>query len=276
MVEAMRVAVVGHVEWVTFIAVDHVPTSGEIVHASEVWETAGGGGAGAAVQLANLAGSCDFFTALGDDELGHRAKAELEARGVTVHAAFRPEPTRRAITHVDSAGERTITVLGARLAPAASDRLPWDALTKADGVYVTAGDDAALRLARKARVLVATSRILELLRSSRLRFDAVVGSLDDVSERYPAGALDPVPGLVVRTDGERGGAFETDTGDAGRYPPHPAARVVDRYGAGDCFAAGLTYGLAARMDHSKALEIAARCGAAVVAGRGPYESQLEL
>lgn len=272
----MRVAVVGHVEWVTFIAVDHVPIAGEIVHAADSWDTAGGGGAGAAVQLANLAGSCDFFTALGDDELGHRAKAELEARGVIVHAAFRAEPTRRAITHVDSVGERTITVLGRRLEPAASDALPWDLLSRADGVYVTAADAAALQRARAARVLVATSRILDLLRSSRLRFDAVVGSLDDVSESYPAGALDPPPGLVVRTDGERGGTFETDAGESGDYPPMPAARIVDRYGAGDCFAAGLMYGLAAGMERPGALELAARCGAAVVSGPGPYEGQLKL
>jgi len=61
----MRVAVVGHVEWIEFARVDHVPARGEIEHAIESWEDAAGGGAVAAVQLAKLAGECLFLTALG-------------------------------------------------------------------------------------------------------------------------------------------------------------------------------------------------------------------
>jgi ribokinase len=49
---------------------------------------------------------------------------------------------------------------------------------------------------------------------------------------------------------------------------------VDAYGAGDSFAAGLTYGLADRRSPEDALELAARCGAACMTGRGPYEGQL--
>src|SRR5581483_6895936 len=117
----MRVAVVGHVEWVEFARVEHVPAPGEIVHALETWEEPAGGGAVAAVQLANLNGSALLFTALGDDELGRRSRAELEARGVTVHAATVRGPQRRALTHVDAAGERTITVLGRKLVPSGED-----------------------------------------------------------------------------------------------------------------------------------------------------------
>ena len=73
----MRVAVVGHVEWVEFARVDHVPVPGEIVHALETWEEPAGGGAVAAVQLSRLAGECLFLTALGDDELSVDAVNEL-------------------------------------------------------------------------------------------------------------------------------------------------------------------------------------------------------
>ncbi|MFB3739553.1 MAG: ribokinase, partial [Candidatus Velamenicoccus archaeovorus] len=66
----MRVAVVGHVEWVEFAKVDHVPARGEIVHPTAWWEVPGGGGAVAAVQLARLAGGCTLYTALGDDATG--------------------------------------------------------------------------------------------------------------------------------------------------------------------------------------------------------------
>ena len=40
----MRVAVVGHVEWVEFARVERVPVAGEIVHALDAWEEPGGGG----------------------------------------------------------------------------------------------------------------------------------------------------------------------------------------------------------------------------------------
>jgi ribokinase len=68
----VRVAVVGHVEWIEFARVERVPQPGEIVHAFETWQEVGGGGAVAAVQLARLAGECVFLTALGDDVTGHR------------------------------------------------------------------------------------------------------------------------------------------------------------------------------------------------------------
>src|SRR5688572_17250920 len=92
----MRAAVVGHIEWVTFARVPQVPVAGDIVHASAVWELPGGGGAGAAVQLAKLTGDCLFITALGDDEVGRKAVAALEEMGVKVAVSWRPGPTRRA------------------------------------------------------------------------------------------------------------------------------------------------------------------------------------
>jgi ribokinase len=44
--------------------------------------------------------------------------------------------------------------------------------------------------------------------------------------------------------------------------------VVDAYGAGDSFAAGLTYALGAGLEGNDALAFAARCGAAALTGRG--------
>jgi len=149
----MRVAVVGHVEWVEFARVERLPEAGAIVHALDTWEEPAGGGAVAAVQLARLAGSCLFLTALGEDELGHRAKSGLEELGVRVEAAWRPEPQRRAFVHVDGDGERTITVIGDRLGPRGGDALPWTELDGCDAVYFTAGDPRALEAARR-RVLL--------------------------------------------------------------------------------------------------------------------------
>ncbi|MGH2727125.1 MAG: PfkB family carbohydrate kinase, partial [Actinomycetota bacterium] len=173
----VRAAVIGHVEWVDFVRVERMPARGDIVHAQSAWSAPAGGGSVAAVQLAKLASGCTFLTALGDDDLGRRAFDELTAMGVRVEAAFRRAPTRRAITHIEPGGERTITVLGDRLSPSASDPLPWDELKDADAVYVCACDAAALTLARRAHALVATSRIImPTLREAGVRLDGVVGS----------------------------------------------------------------------------------------------------
>jgi len=93
----MRAAVVGHVEWIDFLRVEAVPARGEIIHASEAWQEAAGGGAVAAVQLANLGCETHFFTALGDDELGRRSERELAERGVRLHVSWSREPQRRAL-----------------------------------------------------------------------------------------------------------------------------------------------------------------------------------
>jgi ribokinase len=271
----MHMAVIGHVEWVTFARVEHLPSVGEIVHASQWWDVPAGGGAAAAVQLARLANGARFFTALGDDDLGRRAAQELTQFGVAVHAAFRPTVSRRALTHVDANGERTITVLGERLAPHADDPLPWEALEGTDGVYFTAGDEDALRHARRARVLVATPRAGRVLGDAGVELDALVASALDPSESYSVGDIEPAPRLIFRTEGEQGGSIEYRSGRVQRFDAAPLPRsIVDRYGAGDAFAACLTLGLARGDDPDAAVALAARCGAAAITGRGPYEGQL--
>jgi len=271
----MRAAVVGHMEWVEFAVLERVPTPGEVVHATETFEDAAGGGAVAAVQLARLTGGCDFFTAFGDDELAERADARLSELGVRVHYARRPRPTRRAFTYLDARHERTITTLGERIGPKAEDDLPWDELDSVDAVYLTSGDAGAVRQARRARVLVATARALAALKESHVRLDALVASAKDANERYAEGELDPTPDLVVKTAGAAGGnwvGLEGRTGEfrAAELPAEP----VDAYGCGDSFAAGLAYGLADGRGAAGSLEVAAMCGAYCLTGRGPYSVQL--
>jgi ribokinase len=264
----VQVAVVGHVEWVEFARVDHVPAPGEIVHALETWEEPAGGGAVAAVQLASIGGSCLLFTALADDELGRRSREELEVRGVTVHASTAPGAQRRALTHVDEDGERTITVLGDKLLPSGEDgSLPWEELRRCAAVYFVSGDVAALHAARHCPVLVATARELATLRRAAVQVDVLVGSGEDAAERFESGELEPEPRIVVTTAGGLGGWIRPGGPFRAAELPGP---VSDAYGCGDCFAAGLTYGLALGKPVDEAVALGAQCGAAVLTGRGAY------
>jgi ribokinase len=271
--------VVGHVEWVQFARVPSVPRAGEVVHASEPFEEPAGGGAVAAVQLARLAGTASLFTALGRDHHGDRSVARLAELGVSVHAEGLEAPTRRAVTLLDDAGERTITTFGPRLEPRGrrgadgTDTLPGLDDRRLDGVYFTAGDEAALRAARAAsRVLVVSPRAGEAL-GHGVRLDALVMSANDPIERRAAAPIEHGAELVVMTDGARGGSYRSRAG-SGAWAAAPVREPVDAYGCGDSFAAGFTYGLAAGMDLAAALALAARCGAACLGGRGPYGRQL--
>lgn len=271
----MRVAVVGHVEWIELVRVPRVPHPGEIVHATEWWQEVGGGGAVAAVQLAKLVGGAEFFTALATDELGRRSRARLEALGVEVHAAPREGVHRRGFVYLDEEGERTITILGERLVPHGGDDLPWERLDGVDAVYFTGGDTGAFREARRARRLVATPRAEDTLRAGGVKLDALVRSAKDPGEAHAGDDLDPPPGLVVSTAGKEGGEWVGDDRTTGSWKaaelPGPKR---DSYGAGDSFAAGLTFGLGAGLPVDEALRIAARCGAHKLTGRAVYENQL--
>ena len=270
-----RVGVVGHVEWVQFAVVARVPVSGEIVHARETFAEPAGGGAVAAVQLRRLAGAVRFLTALGDDGAAAQVAARLGELGVELHAGRRPAPQRRTFTFLDDAGERTIIVLGERIVPWLSDPLPWDELGELDGIYLTGGDPGAVRAARAARVLVATPRAMEALAAAGVQLDVLVHSASDPGEAYEPGMLDPAPRFVVGTRGAQGGTWTGESAGSWEATPLPGP-PVDAYGCGDSFAAGLTFGLAAGMELPEAVELAARCGAACLSGRGPYSAQLEL
>jgi ribokinase len=264
----VRCAVVGHVEVVEFARVDRVPIPGEIIQAHETWTQAAGGGAVAALELLRLAGAVTFFTVFGDDELGHRAEEELRVAGVRVECVYRDEPQRRGFTYLDDEGERTITVIGRKLVPHGADPLPWDELSGTAAVYFCGGDASALREARHARALVAAARELPVLKEAGVALDALVQSGIDVSERYQRGDVDPPPRLVVTTEGRDGGHFATGERE-GRWQPAPLpGPLVDVYGAGDSFAAGLAFALGEGRAVDDAVALAAQSAAAAMTRRG--------
>ncbi len=269
----LNLAVVGHVEMVSFVEVAQLPSAGSITAAKAFHQCPAGGGAVVAVQLARLTGQkVRFFTALGCDPIGEQAARELTAMGLELHVAWRRAPTRQAITFIDGDGERTITVIGERLAAHGSDALPWEGLSDCDGVFVTAADAAALRQARRAKVLTATPRTrLDVLQEAGVQLDALIGSALDPAETYREGDLNPSPTLVIRTEGARGGQVSP----GGRFlAPQRKRPVADTYGAGDSFAAGVTAALAAQWPLAAAISLGCHCGAACLDGRGPYGGQL--
>ena len=260
---------VGHVEWVDFIPVDRLPGAGQVVHAQGAFSRAAGGGGVVAVVLAELGGEVDFYCALGDDSHGHAAAQQLTERGVRLHVAWRSgEPTRRAITMLESTGERTIVTIGERLEPRGSDELQWDELDHAAAVYFTAGDPGAFAHARRARAVVASPRGRRALTATGADarghgghlVDALIYSAGDQDESAWAEHLAAQARLVVQTRGAQGGVWWGES--EGSWAPAPLpGPAKDSYGCGDSFAAGFTFALARGEDVAAAAALGAECGA---------------
>lgn len=265
----LRLAVVGHVEWVSVVGVETLPQAGRVGHARSFLEEPAGGGAVVAVQLARLLGrSVPFFTALGRDRIGEQAAERLTALGLELHVAWRDQPTRRGVSFVDGDGERAITVIGERLSPLRRDPLPWQVLAGCDGVFVTATDAAGLEACRAAQLLAVTPRLrLPVLNEAAVTVDALIGSGLDPAEAVPPGTLLRQPRLRIATAGAQGGWAEP----GGRFPaPALTGAMVDAYGCGDSFAAGVTAGLAAGWSPEQAISLGCHCGAACATWLGPY------
>ena len=152
-----------------------------------------------------------------------------------VHAAPREAMQRWGFVHLTDDGERTISIVGERHAPTGDDDLPWERLDGADACFVSGGDNAAMRQARRARLLVATPRAVESLAGVQL--DALIGTGKDRLEQVDPDTLDPPPKLIITTAGKEGGTWHAGEQRKGRFEvaelPGP---LVDAYGAGDTFA----------------------------------------
>ena len=142
-----------------------------------------------------------------------------------------------------------------------------------DAVLFIAGDVEALRWARRARVLTATARELEILRRGAVELDALIGSGEDEAERYHAGRSRP--GAEARRH-DLGRARRLDA--AGR-PVH--RRAGPRAARGRLRLRRLVHGGAhvrARrgLEAHDAVAFAARCGAAALTGRGVAPQPVSL
>lgn len=266
---APRVVIVGHVEWVTHTR-GLLPARGLIADLQMAFgEPAGGGGVAAAASV-RLGAATTLLTALGNDPAARKSRESLAARGVTVVAATRDVPQTPVLTVTEPDGERTIMVIGERLQAHADDGLVHAAAAGAAAAYYTGEDPQVLAEVRDAvPVLVVTGRRRMDLVTAGVRPDVIVASAHDPDEQVH-GLPDALrPAWTVYTDGARGGTLIDQHGVATRYAAADVPGVVvDSYGCGDSFAAGLTVGLARGLGIGEAIALGARAGAACATWRG--------
>lgn len=264
---SVTVAVIGHCEWVTH-ARGTLPGVGEIVHLSDAYDEAAGGGADTAAAVADLGVRSRFFTAVGNDATADAVGRALAAAGIEVVAVERPIPHPRAFTVIDPSGERSIMVTGGRITPTIDDPLPWNELSRCDAAYFIGDDPRTLIAARAARHLVVAARRMSALIESAVAADVIIASATDSDEAFDPGQLPVPPRAVVITEAEKGGRIVV-AGREVRFDAVPLdGPLVDTYGAGDSFAAGLTVGLARGLPLDEAAHLGARAAVRALTNRG--------
>jgi ribokinase len=89
----VRVAVIGHVEWVQHARLQEPLERGAIVQLHDTFEEPAGGGGVAARALPSLgAAETRFITALGDDAAASESERLLREAGCDLRVARRPRP----------------------------------------------------------------------------------------------------------------------------------------------------------------------------------------
>ena len=266
----LNFAVVGHVEWMNFLKVDQLPKPGVISHSEKSIEYPAGGGAVIAKTLSELTNNqVHFFTSLGNDYYGEQSFKILSNYGIRLHVAWRDKPTRKGFSLIDSNGERSITVIGERLAPTYKDKLDWNLFEKMDGVFITASDSEIFKKARIADSLCTTPRVgINIINKSNVFLDGLIGSNIDPGEVFSLSDISIKPKLIIKTEGENGGILYP----GGRYEALiNAKQKIDSYGCGDAFAAGILYGLSSKWNIDKILSLAKLLGRDASECFGPYK-----
>ena len=271
----LKFAVIGHIEWINFLKVDLLPEPGIITHANTSLELPAGGGALIAKTLYELSNNeIHFFTSLGKDYYGEKSFDFFKKIGINLHVAWRSEPTRKGFSLIDKKGERSITIIGKRLAPSFNDDLDWEILRDMDGIFITAGDNNLFKKAREANILCTTPRVgIDLINQSKVNLDAIIGSNLDPDESFLLSDLNEKHRYVIKTEGEKGGICIP----GGRFNAiNNNSQKIDSYGCGDSFAAGILYGLTESWPIEKALKLGTVLGRNCIEHFGPYPNMKKI
>jgi fructokinase len=222
-----------------------------------------------ATGVARLGGRASFFGGLSRDMFGRKLYAALEAEGVDLAAAPRPDaPTALVMVSVDDSGVPVYTFYGSGTAERAVsvtdlERVPADTQAVHVGSYCMVVEPVASSLRalverQRGRSLIVYDPNVRLAIEPRIevwaetlgwmmrRSDVLKVSEEDLHALYPnrradtfiGEALDAGVALVVITRGERGVIAGTQSLPAVELPAMPVT-VVDTVGAGDTFQAAL-------------------------------------
>lgn len=300
MIEAPEVVALGET-MLSLIAVG-VP----LVEATELRVSHGGAESNTCVGLVRLGIRATWVSRLGEDEAGDRIRAELAAAGVDLRWVRRDpgRPTGVMLrgTSGAPASYRRAGSAASALSPEDLDGVPLEdaRAVLVTGITALIGEEPArtaialLERARGLRVvdpnlrrgLWGSGRAAELIRPLLERSDLVLGGASELDELLGTTGRETAERCralgareVVLKRGREGAAALTPDGAWVETTSSPVPDV-DPVGAGDAFNAGYLAARLRRRPIPEALELGARCGAAVASTVGdtagfPAEAELE-
>ena len=287
------VLVVGSVNVDLVVSVALLPGRGETVAGGKFAQHHGGKGANQAVAAARMGAAVTFVGAVGDDDFGRGALAELRREGIDVSrvATLNGDATGIALIVVDEHGQNQIAVASganARVNAAFVDRALGTAMLTGDGTRMNPGvflanlelrDDAVVAGARYAQargmtVLInpAPARALPrellalrpILVPNEIESEALTGERDPIEAGRLLSAR--TGGAVIVTVGARGAVIVSNQGVERIAAPY--VEVVDTTGAGDAFAGALAAEIADGSGLVEAARVAVRAASMSVTARG--------
>ncbi len=251
-----HIAVVGSINADMFIRMERLPSRGETVAGGVPTWFPGGKGANQAVAAARLGGSVSMHAAIGSDEPGQMAIANLKSSGVDIsHISKVDSPTSIALVLVEESGENQIVI-----AQGANDDVSIDsgaigeagAVVMQNEIPVAAMLDAAR--ACNGMLIVNAAPVRHMPDELMNRIDVLIVNEHEF-EQYG----EPTRGVVVVTAGSGDVVAYQDGEVAARTTP-PAVDAIDTVGAGDtfvgAFAVGMTSGLSLQQSLERAVAAA--------------------
>jgi len=291
--------VVGAINTDLVIAAPRLPAPGETVVGEGLQIFGGGKGANAAVAAARAGARVALIGAVGADDTGNSALAELQADGVVTDyvSILEATPTGAALIVVDANGENQIAIgPGANgavtpqhvrdaLASAlpnsntvlVSTEIPYDAVASAVETAAAAGVRCILN---PAPVIAGLTELLPLgpiLTPNAIELKELARQLSETSPGAPVpedvdecltliGERTEAP--VIVTLGSEGCVLRLPDGMVKKVPASTTASVVDTTGAGDTFNGVLATGLAAGGDIMAAVKTAVAAASLSVTAAG--------
>ena len=255
----------------------------------------GGSAANTVIGVNSFGGTAGYVGRVSNDELGDIFSSDMQRLGIahTTPRAPTHDPTGRCIVFITPDGERTLnTFLGASNGLRSSD-VDLDLIGRAKLLFLegylwdppeakTAMRYAASAIGAKGRVALTLSDqfCVERHRSSFLdlideHVDVLFANEHEVRSLFETDELDralemarELVDLTAVTMGAGGSVLITQD-EFTRIEADPAARVVDKTGAGDLYAAGVLYGLARGYDLRRCGQLGSLAAEEVIAHVGP-------
>ena len=276
-----RVVCVGHAALDSVYRIDAFPARPTKVTASRHDRSVGGMAANAACAIAALGGQAALWGPIGDDEIGRRIAAELQAAGVATETDFIVPGARSSHSAiiVEGSGERLIVSYRGDTLEAPAELVkgrPIDAQVVMIDVRWAAGARCMADRARQLGipiVLDAEMGNVELVRALVPLADHVIFSENGWEEWLgrmpkPAETGDVLRGLVAAgaklaavTLGERGVVYAAAGGAGVIHLPAFPVTAVETLGAGDTFHGAFALALAEGMAIDAAMRFAAAAAA---------------